>query len=135
MVADRQKGYKQTGSLQYFDTLTGGGVTRYRPGGGITTCPARFRYFQWPYCHDDQWVRLPAWVLLLVFHSNLSHKMHRFEMMVWDRQTDEQIAALLNAPYHVKSLRGYRDFRRYRTKSVVLYWDSTVWSIVDYVQT
>jgi len=37
--------------------------------------------------------------------------------------------------YSGVSLSRYRDFRRYRTTSVVLYWDSTVWSFVDYVQT
>jgi len=35
-------------------------------------------HFRCPYNHADQWVRLPAWGFLVVFHGNHGPKMHGF---------------------------------------------------------
>ena len=60
----------------------------YRSNGGETICTAGFGHYWWPYGHADQWVGPPAWCFLLVFYSNHSPKMHRFEQGAWDRETD-----------------------------------------------
>jgi len=52
--------------------------------------PDRCGHFRWPYGHvADLWVRLSACGFLLVFYSNHTPKMHRYELWAQtDRETD-----------------------------------------------
>ena len=58
---------------------------------------------------NNRWVRLPAWCFLLVFHGYRSGTVHRcWARGIWKtdrRTTDRRIAALLNAPYLLCSMR------------------------------
>ena len=78
-----------------------------------------FGHFRWSYGHAEQWVRLPAWGLRLVFYSNHGQKMHRFDVYTtaWDRQTDRQtdgrIAAVLNVSSSREPRHYFTNYKKY----------------------
>jgi len=80
-------------------------VAKYRPDDCEKISPFSFGHFRWLYGKADQWVRSPARGFLLVFYSNQSPKIHRFELRGVEQTDRRTLKKGKGSPYSIAERR------------------------------